>query len=128
VRFRELLATLQGERLVVLSTHIITDVEAVATDLALLQHGRLIWTGSPAGLLADGAGCVWSVTVDLPTFERLRTTYRASAAIRRGDVVEARLIARESPLPAAVAVAPTLEEAYLLFADDELPQMAASLV
>jgi ABC-2 type transport system ATP-binding protein len=126
VRFRELLATLQGERLVVLSTHIIADVEAIATDLALLQNGRLVWVGSPTGLLADAEGCAWSVTVDLPTFERLRATYRASAAIRRGESVEARLVACERPHPAAVPVPPTLEEAYLLYAEDELPHAIAT--
>lgn len=127
VRFRDQLAVLQGDRLVVLSTHIITDVEAVATDLALLQHGHIVWAGSPAGLLADAAGCAWSVTVDLPTFERLRTVYRASAAIRRGEYVEVRFVARERPHPAAVSVVPTLEEAYLLFAEEDLPQTIATL-
>src|SRR5207245_1935287 len=56
VSFRGILASLSVERLVVLSTHIMSDVEAMATDLALLRQGRLLWTGTPAELLADAEG------------------------------------------------------------------------
>lgn len=119
VRFRETLASLQGERLVVFSTHIISDVEATATDLALLQRGRLVWTGSTPALLADTAGSTWSLTVGAFEFEKLRTTYRVSTAIRRREQVEVRLLAQTQPHPRAMPVPPTLEEAYLLFMEEE---------
>ncbi|HEY7339733.1 MAG TPA: ABC transporter ATP-binding protein [Ktedonobacterales bacterium] len=118
VRFRETLAALPHECLVVLSTHIISDVEAVATDLALVRQGSLIWTGTPEGLLADAAECAWAITVSSAEFERLRATHQVSAAIRRGEMVEARLLARARPHPAAAPVTPTLEEAYLFFNPD----------
>jgi ABC-2 type transport system ATP-binding protein len=113
VRFREVIASLQGERLVLLSTHIITDVEAMATDLILLQHGRVRWTGTPPALQTAAAGTVWEATVDAATFERLRTTCQISQAIRRGEQVDARLICPTQPHAAAVQVEPSLEEAYL---------------
>jgi ABC-type multidrug transport system ATPase subunit len=115
IRFRELIASLSGERLVVLSTHIISDVEAMATDLVLLQAGRVTWAGSPEGLLADAEGQVWSLNVDSTEFERLRTLCRVSAAVRRADGVQLRLIAPSRPHPQALPAAPTLEDAYLLF-------------
>jgi ABC-2 type transport system ATP-binding protein len=121
LRFRETLAALPGERLVVLSTHIVTDVEAMATDLAILEHGELIWLGTPQGLVADAEGGVWSLVVDAEEFERLRATFRVSAAIRRGELVEARLVGRERPHPAATPASPTIEEAYLLFTSEVLP-------
>jgi ABC-2 type transport system ATP-binding protein len=116
IRFRELIAALGGERLVVLSTHIISDVEAMATDLVLLQAGRVTWAGLPEGLLADAEGQVWSLTVDTAEFERLRAQHRVSAAVRRADGMQMRLIAATIPHPEAVSVAPTLEDAYLIFA------------
>jgi ABC-type multidrug transport system ATPase subunit len=115
LRFRETLAALPGERLVILSTHIVTDVEAMATDLVMLERGRLIWSGTPQGLLADADGGAWSLTVKSGEFERLRATFRVSAAVRQDDVVEARLVGRDRPHPAAMLVSPTMEEAYLLF-------------
>ena len=53
VRFRMLLTELSGERIVILSTHIVSDVEAVATDIAIVAEGRLLARGTPQALMAD---------------------------------------------------------------------------
>ncbi len=53
--FRELIASLQGERLVILSSHIISDIEAMATNIALLHTGQLLWTGTSANLQEDAS-------------------------------------------------------------------------
>jgi ABC-2 type transport system ATP-binding protein len=116
VRFREVIASLQGERLVILSTHIVTDVEVMATDLVLLNQGRVLWNGTPTALQNDAAGAVWEVTLDLATFEHLRGTFQVSQAIRRGNQLETRLVAVSRPHPEAVQVEPSLEEAYLYLA------------
>ncbi|QBD78858.1 ABC transporter ATP-binding protein [Ktedonosporobacter rubrisoli] len=113
VSFREIIASLQGERLVILSTHIITDIEVMATEIALLRDGRLFWNGTCDALLADATNTAWSVTLDPAAFERLRATYQTSQAIRHGKLVEVRLVAHTCPHPEAVRVEPTLEEAYL---------------
>jgi ABC-type multidrug transport system ATPase subunit len=113
VRFRELIAALPGERLVLLSTHIITDIDAMATDLLLLQRGQARWSGTPQALQQEATGSVWEVTVDAATFDRVRSAYQISQAIRRGDMVKVRLIAATRPLEGALAVEPSLEEAYL---------------
>lgn len=115
VRFRELLPSLTGERTVIFSTHIIGDIEATATHLALLNHGRLSWTGTPEALLADAAEALWILTVPQAEFERMRARYRVSSAIPRGGSVEIRILAAHQPHPQAIATSPTLEEAYLLF-------------
>jgi ABC-type multidrug transport system ATPase subunit len=53
VRFRQLLEELSGERIVILSTHIVSDVEAVASDIAIVAAGRLLARGTPAELMRD---------------------------------------------------------------------------
>jgi ABC-type multidrug transport system ATPase subunit len=116
VRFRELIAALQADRLVLLSTHIITDVEAMATDLILLHQGHVRWTGTPQALQHDAAISVWEVIVDAATFDQLRRTWQVSQAVRRGDQVEMRLIAATRPHAEAVPALPSLEEAYLCLA------------
>ena len=126
MRFRALLASLPGDRLVVLSTHIIADVEAIATDLAIIDHGRLKWSGTPGGLLADAEGGAWSLTLNVDEFDRVRATHRVSAAVRRGDTIDARLVGPERPHPDAHVVAPTLEEAYLYFVPEERPATTAN--
>src|SRR5207248_3931831 len=109
---------LGGERLVILSTHIMADVEVAATDLALLQGGRLVWTGTPEGLRADAQGQVWTLTVPVSDLGRLQAAHTICAATPRPDGVQVRLLAPTQPHPLAVPAAPTLEDAYLLFVDD----------
>src|SRR5262249_56030874 len=63
VRFRNLLSELSGERIVILSTHIVSDVEAVATRIALLAHGRLIADAPPEALVKAAEGPTWECLV-----------------------------------------------------------------
>src|SRR5215467_10786169 len=72
VRFRTLLASLTRNRIVLLSTHIISDVEAVASRLVILQEGRVLSDTTPEGLQAHARGAVWSVTVDQATAMQLQ--------------------------------------------------------
>lgn len=115
VRFREMLPSLSGERIVILSTHIIGDIEATATHLTLLNRGRLSWTGTPEALIADASEALWTLTIPQAEFESLRTRYRVSSVIPRGSSVETRILAAHQPHPRAIPANPTLEEAYLLF-------------
>jgi len=118
VRFREMLPSLSGERIVIFSTHIISDIEVTATHLALLNRGRLNWTGTPEALLTDAAGACWTLTIPQAEFENWRARYRVSGAIPRGGSVEMRILATRQPHPQAVPTPPTLEEAYLLFQEE----------
>jgi ABC-type multidrug transport system ATPase subunit len=115
VRFRETIAALQGERTIILSTHIISDIEATATHLALLNDGHLTWTGTTSALLADAANASWTLTVPAAEFDSLRAQYRVSSAIPRNGSVEMRILASSCPHPKALSLNSTLEEAYLLF-------------
>ena len=118
VRFREMLPALSGERTVIFSTHIISDIEATATHLALLNHGRLSWTGTPEALLADAAAATWTLTIPQAEFASLRARYRVSSAIPRGGSIETRILAAHQPHLQAIPANPTLEEAYLLFQEE----------
>ncbi|KOX20873.1 ABC transporter ATP-binding protein [Nocardiopsis sp. NRRL B-16309] len=113
-RFRNLLAELSRDRIVVLSTHIVSDVESVATDLAVVAAGRLLRHGSPDSLLREAAGLVWEAVVPADAAAGLQSRHRVSRMVRTGDGVRVRLVSRHSPLPDAVSVPPDLEDLYLL--------------
>jgi ABC-type multidrug transport system ATPase subunit len=113
VRFRNLLAELPGERVVILSTHIVSDVEAVATDIAIIERGRLVAHQAPEALLRPVQGRAWELLVQGAELPALRQGHLVSGTIRRGDGVQARVIADEAPGPGARPVPPTLEDAYL---------------
>src|SRR5208282_4874293 len=113
VRFRNLLSELSGERIVILSTHIVSDIEAVATSIAILAHGELLSHGSPEALLASLAGRVWEVVVGSADLAALRRDHLVSSTAHRADGVHARVVANAGPTPAARPLEPSLEDAYL---------------
>jgi ABC-type multidrug transport system ATPase subunit len=114
VRFRTLLAGLTASRIVLLSTHIVGDVEAVATRLVILREGRVLADTTPEELLARATGAVWMVTVDAATAAHLQATYRVSALVSRPGGMQLRIVSATRPHAAAEVVEPTLEDAYLL--------------
>jgi len=113
VRFRNLLSELAGERIVILSTHIVSDVEASATSIALISQGRLVIHDSPEALLRSVDGRVWEVVVPSADLPAVRQRYLTSSAIHRSDGVHVRLVAETAPARSAIAAVPTLEDAYL---------------
>jgi len=113
VRFRNLLSELSGERMVILSTHIVSDVEAVATDIAILSHGRLLCHASPEALLASISGKVWEVLLPSADLPALQQRHLVSSVAHRSDGVHARVVADSAPLPNALPLDPSLEDAYL---------------
>ena len=113
VRFRNLLSELAGERIVILSTHIVSDVEAVATDIALIAQGELVVHGAPEALLAGVSGKVWEVVIPSGELPTLRQDYLVSSTAHRNDGVHARVVADAAPRPDARALEPSLEDAYL---------------
>lgn len=113
VRFRHLLAELAGERLVILSTHIVSDIEASAATLAVLAGGQLRFHGTPEALVAAAEGHVWSWTIPAEQLADVRARLRISRAQRRAHGVEVRVVGEEAPSADAVPVAPDLEDAYL---------------
>jgi ABC-2 type transport system ATP-binding protein len=112
VRFRNLLSELSGERIVILSTHIVSDVEATATDIALISQGALVAHASPEELLQRVEGRVWEWVLPSAELNAARQRYLISNSTRRGDGVHARVLG-DVPPAGAQPIAPNLEDAYL---------------
>jgi ABC-type multidrug transport system ATPase subunit len=112
VRFRNLLSDLSGERIVILSTHIVSDVEATATDIALISNGALVAHASPEDLLQRVDGRVWEWVIPSADLNAVKQAYRVSNTVRRSDGVHLRVLTDEPP-EGARPVQPTLEDAYL---------------
>jgi len=113
VRFRNVLSDIGFGKLVILSTHIVSDIESIATEIAIMNGGSLVALASPEALLREAYGSVWEMIVPSDRFELLRRTLKTSSAVRRADGVHARVVSIENPGHGAVAVEPTLEDAYL---------------
>ena len=112
VRFRNLLSDLSGERIVILSTHIVSDVEATATDIALIAKGSLVAHATPEALLHQVEGKVWEWVVPSAELTSAKQQFLISSTTRRSDGVHVRILGEAAPA-GAEPVAPNLEDAYL---------------
>jgi len=115
VRFRNLLSDLSGERIVILSTHIVSDVEATATHIVLINQGRLLCESSPEDLLKQLENKVWEWTVSSDELVLLKQKHIVSGTIRRSNGVQVRVVSEDKPEATARNASPNLEDAYLYF-------------
>jgi ABC-2 type transport system ATP-binding protein len=113
VRFRNVLSDLGEGRLVILSTHIVSDVESIATEIAIMKGGSLVALATPEALMRAAAGSVWEVVLPSERFDVVRKSMHVSGAVRKSDGVHARLVSPVRPVPEATLVEPTLEDAFL---------------
>ncbi|MFX4302734.1 ABC transporter ATP-binding protein [Alicyclobacillus tolerans] len=119
IRFRNVLASLAGNRIVLFSTHIISDVEYVAQDILLVKDGHLVGYGAPESLLSQMQGHVWQVSCSQNEVAKYQGSFQIANMGRIKDRIELRIIAGDKPVPHAVAVNPTLEDLYLFHFGEE---------
>lgn len=117
IRFRILLGSLTADRLIVLSTHIIGDVEAAASRLVLLKGGRMVAYTTPQQIAAEAQGCVWSLVTDPLTAQDLQARYKISGLVSAPQGITLRIVSASKPHEQASPIEPALEDAYLLKMD-----------
>ena len=113
VRFRNLLSELSHDRIIVLSTHIVSDVELTADRIALVAQGQLITCKTPDELLHSLEGKVWECVVPADMIAQFKQHHACSGTVRRQDGVHVRVVSDAKPWANAVAQPAVLEDAYL---------------
>lgn len=113
VRFRNLFAALAEKRTVVLSTHIVADIEASCSALAVIYQGSLIFCGQPQEMLQKAQGQVWSMTININEFSDLADRYRVISSRQIDHQISLRFLSQQQPGSGAVLIEPDLEDGYL---------------
>ncbi len=113
VRFRNLLSDLSGERIILFSTHIVSDVEATATEIVVLHKGRKLQHAAPEKLLQSLEGKVWQWVVTSETLPALKQNHIVIGTVRRHDGIQVRVVSETAPTADAQPLAPSLEDVYL---------------
>ncbi|MFL0250238.1 ABC transporter ATP-binding protein [Clostridium neuense] len=115
IRFRSLISHIAKERIVLLSTHIVSDLESIAKEILIMKEGNIIAQGSIEKLLCEINNKVWTCLVDLKKADELRSIYILSNEKNCNDKVELRIISETKPLASAINVEPTLEDLFIYY-------------
>ena len=115
VRFRNLISELSEERIVILSTHIVSDVEYIANEIWLMKNGRLVQQGSLNDILDAMPEKVWSIVTSQSEAAKLMKQYKVSNMKTDRDGVELRMISAQQPFAYAKMVQPNLEDVFLYY-------------
>lgn len=115
VRFRNLISELGKGRIVLLSTHIVSDVENIANIILVMKDGQLIHEGALEKILTVINGKVFECTVDSKTAEQLMGNYPVINLRTEDENTFLRLVCDGKPHDTAVSVAATLEDLYLYY-------------
>lgn len=115
VRFRNMISSLGKDRIVLLSTHIVSDVEFIAGTILIMKQGQLLHQGSLQDIIRVIENKVWECTVSGPISDNLMQTCSVMNIRQEGSQVFLRLVSDQKPWENAVAVSATLEDLYLYY-------------
>ena len=129
VRFRNLIASFAQDKIVILSTHIVSDVEYIADEILVMRAGSFVMRGAPGEVVAQVAGKVWECHVDVRRADELAAGSCVSNVHYASDGhAVVRVVADEPPTADARPLDPVLEDVYLYVFRDEAQMPAASAV
>lgn len=115
IRFRGIISNLSRQKTVLLSTHIVSDLEAVANEMILLKKGHVLTVQKPHDLLRELDGMVWSVSVPAENERAFAEKYLCSNIMHDGEISVLRMLSREKPHAEAVSERPNMEDMYLYY-------------
>lgn len=113
VRFRNIISSLGKERTVVLSTHIVSDVDYIADQIMIMKHGEIAAEGTAQELTRSAGKIAWKCVTGEEEAERLGGRFTVSNIRHLENGVELRIVSDRRPAPDAEALEPTLEDIYL---------------
>ena len=115
IRFRGIISNLSRQKTVLLSTHIVSDLEAVANEMILLKKGQVLTVQKPHELLRKLDGMVWTVSVPCENERELAEQYPCSNIMHDGEISVLRMLSREKPHNEAASERPNMEDMYLYY-------------
>jgi len=113
IRFRNLLADLAQDKIVILSTHIVGDIESTCNHLAVLNHGKIIFNGEVSQLIAGAKGYTYKVQIPKNRFHEYRNRYVLTSQQDLGEYIDIKLLSKGKVEEGFVPCEPNIEDGYL---------------
>ncbi len=118
--FRNIIAEMSKDKIIIISTHIVSDIEYISDQVLIMKKGKFILQGSAEELLSEVKEEVWSCHVPNSEWIKFENTHCIANSHGLSTYVEARVISNMSPIEGAIKVEPTLEDLYLKYFSDEI--------
>lgn len=119
VKFRNLISSFSRDKIVLLSTHIVSDIEYIANDILVMKEGRLIHRGKPDHITEEIRGYVWECRLPVGEVSRFGERYTIGNLRNEGKEAVLRVISQTRPEADCVMAEPTLEDLYLYYFSEE---------
>ena len=113
IRFRNLLSEFAEDRIVILSTHISSDVESSCENIGVLDNGRMIWSGGTEGLVKQAEGKVYLISAAKKKDKLIKEKYTVLNIIASGSGTQYRVLSDTPPEEKHILQDPTLEDGYM---------------
>jgi ABC-2 type transport system ATP-binding protein len=125
IRFRNLLSEISKDKIVLLSTHIVSDIEFIAKELIVMKNGHLVEKGDTNALLKHLNDKVWETVISEKEIDFYQQHYKIGNMIRMEQGVKLRIVSEQKPVAGAGAllVPPNLEDLYLYYFDQEVEKV-----
>lgn len=113
VRFRNLLCEIAEDRIVILSTHIVGDIEATCEQIAIMDEGEICYNGTVMDLLRMTEGKVYTAQISRKDLAKMKENYVLTSMLTQGNNVMVRFLSEQKPQVEASACEPDVEDAYM---------------
>lgn len=113
IRIRNLLCDLAKDRIVILSTHIVEDIQSTCEDIAILDNGKILYKGRVNELIKSAQNHVFTIRTSREQSEIIKSQFKVTAMVVSGEDITLRLVSEEKPFPEALVSEPTMEDAYM---------------
>ena len=120
VYFRNIISEMSKDKIIIISTHIVSDIEYISDQVLVMKKGSFILQGTPEELLDKVKGEVWSCHIPNKDWTRFEAQFCIANSHALANYVDARIVSLEAPIEGAINVEPTLEDLYLKYFSDEM--------
>lgn len=121
IRIRNMIAEIAFEKIIILATHVVSDIEFIGNQIIMIKQGEIVHNDTPLNILKSVEGKVYEVCVDIAQVREVEQSYSVSSISRYGDKVYLRILSDSVPTQYThQSVKPTLEEVYLHVFSEEV--------
>ena len=118
--FRNIISEMSKDKIIIISTHIVSDIEYISDQVLVMKKGSFILQGTPEELLDKVKGEVWSCHIPNKDWTKFESQFCIANSHALAKYVDARIVSLEPPIEGAINVEPTLEDLYLKYFSDEM--------